>query len=136
MAQLTLIRDTFRDVPTAIDIDPHYSDQLWVKDSRFENVSRAAVVISNEKNPSTEIGFENAVLSNVPIFARFRESGKTQAGAGAVYRVEPLQLRADRSRRGAGWDTIDTRYDAAAARRSCPRRCHRRSARCRPRPSG
>ena len=48
MAQLTLIRDTFRNLPTAIDIDPHYSDQLWVKDSRFENVSRAAVVISNE----------------------------------------------------------------------------------------
>jgi hypothetical protein len=38
-AGLTLIRDTFRDVPTAIDIDPHYSDQLWVKDCRFENIS-------------------------------------------------------------------------------------------------
>ena len=40
MAGLTLVRDTFRNVPVAIDIDPHYSDQLWVKDSRFENVSR------------------------------------------------------------------------------------------------
>ena len=50
MAGLTLIRDTFRNLPTAIDIDPWYSDQLWVKDSRFENVSRAVVVISNEKN--------------------------------------------------------------------------------------
>ena len=40
MAGLTLIRDTFRNVPTAIDIDPQYSDQLWVKDSRFENLRR------------------------------------------------------------------------------------------------
>jgi hypothetical protein len=89
MAGLTLIRDTFRHLPTAIDIDPHYSDQLWVKDSRFEQISKAVVVISNEKNPMTEIGFENAVCANVPVFARFRESGKTQAGvsAGAVYRV-------------------------------------------------
>ena len=38
-AGLTLIRDTFRNVPTAIDIDPHYSDELWVKDCRFENIS-------------------------------------------------------------------------------------------------
>jgi hypothetical protein len=86
-AGLTLIRDTFRDVPTAIDIDPHYSDQLWVKDCRFENVSHAAVVISNEKSPLTEIGFENAVLKDVPTFALFRESGKQAAGKGPVYRV-------------------------------------------------
>jgi hypothetical protein len=86
-AGLTLIRDTFRDVPTAIDIDQHYSDQLWVKDCRFENISRAAVVISNEKSPLTEVGFENAVLRGVPTFALFRESGKQAAGKGPVYRV-------------------------------------------------
>ena len=41
-------QDTFRNVPVAIDIDPHYSDQLWVQDSRFEHVSKAAVIVSNE----------------------------------------------------------------------------------------
>ncbi len=68
---LTLIRDTFRNVPVAIDIDPHYSDELWVKDCRFEQVSKAAVIISNENSPLTEIGFENAVLNDVPTFAIF-----------------------------------------------------------------
>ena len=86
-AGLTLIRDTFRNVPTAIDIDPGYPDELWVKDSRFENLSGPAVVISNEKGPLTEIGFENAVFSQVPIFALLRESGKRIAGKGALYRV-------------------------------------------------
>ena len=86
-AGLTLIRDTFRNVPAAIDIDPQYSDQLWVKDCRFENVARAAVVISNEQSPLTEVGFENAVVSKVPVFALFRESGKTVPGPGPVYRV-------------------------------------------------
>ena len=76
-AALTLIRDSFSNVPTAIDIDPEYSDELWVKDCDFKNVSGQAVIISNEKNPMTEIGFENAVLENVPVFARFRESGQT-----------------------------------------------------------
>ncbi len=86
-AGLTLIRDTFRDVPTAIDIDPHYSDELWVKDSRFENISGPAVIVSNEKSPLTEIGFENAVLKDVPAFALFRASGKKVSGKGPVYRI-------------------------------------------------
>jgi hypothetical protein len=86
-AGLTLIRDTFRHVPTAIDIDPHYSDELWVKDSRFENLSGPAVIVSNEKSPLTEIGFENAVLKDVPTFALLRESGKKISGKGSIYQV-------------------------------------------------
>jgi sugar lactone lactonase YvrE len=86
-AALTLIRDSFSNVPTAIDIDPEYSDELWAKDCRFENVSGQVVIISNEKNPMTEIGFENAVLENVPVFARFRESGKTVEGKVKTYEV-------------------------------------------------
>ncbi|HVN92348.1 MAG TPA: glycosyl hydrolase family 28-related protein [Terracidiphilus sp.] len=85
---LTLIRDTFHNVPVAIDIDPQYSDEMWAKDCRFEQVSKAAIIISNEKNPQTEIGFENAVLDNVPTFALLRESGKTVQGRGAIYRVD------------------------------------------------
>ena len=86
-AGLTLIRDSFRNVPTAIDLDPRYSDELWVKDCRFENISGAAVIISNEKSPLTEVGFENAVLKNASTFALFRESGKKVAGKGVIYRV-------------------------------------------------
>jgi hypothetical protein len=84
---MTLIRDSFRDVPVAVEIDPHYFDQLWVKDCRFENVSGAAVIISDEKSPLNEIGFQNAALKNVPVLAQFRESGNKLAGKGAIYRV-------------------------------------------------
>ena len=86
-AGLTLIRDSFRNVPAGIDIDPEYYDQLWAKDCRFENVSRAAVIIGNEKSHLNEIGFENAVLREVPAFALFRESGRKVAGKAPIYRV-------------------------------------------------
>jgi sugar lactone lactonase YvrE len=86
-AGLTLIRDTFRHERIAIDIDPEYSDELWVKDCRFEQIDNAAVLISNEKSPLTQIGFENAVLQDVPTFARFRESGNTVTGKGPIYQV-------------------------------------------------
>jgi len=87
-AGLTLIRDNFRNVPTAIDIDAGYPDQLWVKDSRFENITGPTVIVSLEQSPLTEIGFENAILSNAPIFAKLRESNKTVPGKGDLYRVK------------------------------------------------
>lgn len=84
---LTLINTTIRDTPVGIDIDRGYSDSLWGKDVRFEHVSKAAVVISNENSPFTQIGFDNALAADVPVFARFRESEKTVKGPGAAYRV-------------------------------------------------
>jgi hypothetical protein len=87
-AGLTLIRDNFGNVPTAIDLDPGYPDQLWVKDSRFENISGPVVIISLEQSPLTEIGFENAILSNVPTFAKLRESGKTIPEKSTLYQVK------------------------------------------------
>ncbi|HEY0315420.1 MAG TPA: glycosyl hydrolase family 28-related protein, partial [Sphingomonas sp.] len=87
-AGLTLVNVAMRNVPIGIDIDEGYGDWLWGKDVRFENVSQAGVVISNEGNAYTQIGFDNAVASGTPVFARFRESGKTVAGAGPAYRVK------------------------------------------------
>jgi hypothetical protein len=110
-AALTLIRDSFSNVPTAIDIDPEYSDELWVKDCRFKNVSGQALTISNEKNPMTEIGFENAVLENVPVFARFRESGRTVEGKGKIYEVSSFNYGLIVGMEGT-MGTIDTIYEA------------------------
>ncbi|MDB5456459.1 MAG: gluconolaconase, partial [Caulobacter sp.] len=87
-ADLTLVNVGIKNVPVGIEIDEGYDDSLWGKDVRFENVSKAAVIISNEGNAFTQVGFDNAVASNVPTFARFRRSGKTVAGAGARYQVK------------------------------------------------
>jgi len=87
-AGVTLIRDTFRQVPKAIDIDEGYSDQLWVKDCRFEQISDAVASISKEQSPLTEIGFEHAILRDAPTFVRLRESGKTILGKGELYQVK------------------------------------------------
>ena len=111
-AQLTLIRDTFRNVPTAVDIDPQYSDELWVKDCRFEKISGPALIISNEKNPMTEIGVENAVLSDAPTFALFRESGKKIAGKGAIYEVKSFNFGLIVPGEGV-MGSMGTIYDAA-----------------------
>ncbi|HEU4654603.1 MAG TPA: glycosyl hydrolase family 28-related protein [Steroidobacteraceae bacterium] len=87
-AGLTLANVQFSNTPIAIDIDRGYGDWLWGKNVHFQNVSRAAVLISNEDSAYTQVGFENATAANVPVFARFRESGKTVAGRGANYTVK------------------------------------------------
>ena len=84
---LTLVNVAISDTPVGIEVDRGYSDSLWGKNVRFENVSKAAVVISNEDTVFTQVGFENAVASNTPVFARFRDSGKTVVGKGRHYRV-------------------------------------------------
>jgi hypothetical protein len=86
-AGLTLVNVTMRDVPVGIEVDRGYGDWLWGKDVRFERVRQAAVVISNENSVYTQIGFDNALASDTPVFARFRDSGRTVAGKGRNYRV-------------------------------------------------
>jgi hypothetical protein len=87
-AGLTLIRLQFKDVPTAISIDAHFSDELWVKDARMEDVSGPAVIISNENNARTEINMEDVACRKVPVFVSYLESGKQVAGAGEMYEVK------------------------------------------------
>jgi hypothetical protein len=87
-AGLTLIRPQFKSVPTAISIDPNYSEELWVKDARMENVRGPAVIISNENGLRTEINMENVICRGVPVFASFRESGKQFAGPQEIYAVK------------------------------------------------
>lgn len=86
-AGLTLLNVAIRDTPVGIEIDKGYGDWLWGQDVRFENVSKAGIIISNEKNVYTQVGFQNALATNTPVFARFRESGRTVPGSGAAYRV-------------------------------------------------
>jgi sugar lactone lactonase YvrE len=110
-ASLTLVNISFRNVPVAIDIDAGYSDWLWAKDTRFENISKAAVIVSNEKSVYTQIGFENAIAVNTPVFARFRESGKTLGSAG-VYEVKAFNHGLILKAPGALGET-GTHWDAA-----------------------
>jgi len=86
-ADLTLVNVTMRNTPVGIDIDKGYSDSLFAKDVRFENISKAGVIISNEDTSYTQISFQNALASNVPVFARFRDSGRSIDGKGKRYRV-------------------------------------------------
>jgi sugar lactone lactonase YvrE len=111
-AGLTLVHDDFRNVPTAVSIDPHYSDELWIKNSRFENITGPAVIISNEGSRMTEINFENVVCSHVPVFARLRESGREFRQVGDKYEVRIFAHGLSTEYPGAQ-AAFKTRYEAS-----------------------
>jgi len=111
-AGLTLVHDTFRNVPTAVAIDRDYADELWIKDAVFENIRGPAIIISNEHSRMTEISAENILCRNVPVFAKFRASGRTLAGRDNIYQVKILShglTLPDESAPGS----IETKYEAA-----------------------
>src|SRR5216683_2371063 len=86
-AGLALVHDTFKNVPTAIEIEPKHIEELWIKNSRFENISGPAIVISSENSRLTEINVEDTFCDQVKVFAQLRESGKVFSGKGQTYRV-------------------------------------------------
>jgi hypothetical protein len=84
-AGLTLIRARISNVPSAITIDPGYAEELFVQQSRFENITGPAIVISNENNERTEISLADVICSHVPTFAKFRESGNQVKAPAELY---------------------------------------------------
>jgi polygalacturonase len=86
-AGLTLIRPHFRHVPTAVEIEPEWVDELWVKDARLEDISGPAFIFGMEKSPRNEINMEGVTCRNVSVFATLRDSGKTFAAPAEIYAV-------------------------------------------------
>lgn len=84
-AGLTLVRDRFKAVPTAVAIDPESAEELWLKDCVFEDISGPALIIGNEKNARTQINLEDVTCRRVPLLAAFRETGKKIAGPAPAY---------------------------------------------------
>lgn len=110
---LTLLRLTVRDTPTAILVRPDRCEELWLEDSRFENLSGPALVISDESSARTQINVRNLTCVGVPEFAHFRESGRRLAAPGAIYVVREFAHGLHLDDLGAE-GAIRTTWDAAA----------------------
>jgi hypothetical protein len=109
-AGLTLSNVTFRNVPVGIEVDEGYGDWLYGQDVRFENVSKAGVIVSNENNVYTQVSFDNAIAINTPVFARLRSSGRTVGQKGS-YKVAEFTYGLTLPAPGA-FGTYETRYKA------------------------
>ena len=87
-AGLTLIRPHFKNVPTAVEIETNWADELWVKDGRLENISGVAFSFGKEKNPRNEINMEGIVCRHVAVFAALIDSGRNFTAPSEIYSVK------------------------------------------------
>lgn len=111
-AGLTLIRPQFRQVPTAVEIEPERVDELWIKDARLENISGPAFIFGMEKSPRNEINMEGVTCRDVPVFAALRDSGKRFAAPAEIYVAKIFSHGLHYADIGAEPE-IETRFDAA-----------------------
>lgn len=86
-AGLTLVRNQFKNVPSAIVVNPDRSEKLFLIDSYFENITTSAIVISDENNACAQYNLKNIVCKNVPILAAFRKSNKRITISYDIYQV-------------------------------------------------
>jgi hypothetical protein len=78
----TMIRNHFKDVPSAIIVRPNREEKLFMEDCRFEDISGAGIVISDEYNASPQFNIKNLICINSPVLALFRRSEKKITGEG------------------------------------------------------
>jgi len=86
-AGLTIVRLHAKNVPSVVEITPNYSDRIFMEDSRFENISGPALVVSNENNYTNQISLRNVDCRNVPVLVSYRRSGTQTKGVGGIYKV-------------------------------------------------
>lgn len=87
-AGLTIVRMQVKNVPTVVQIDSNYHEKLFMEDCQFDQVSGAAIVISNEDNAFNQIVLRNVDCQNVKVLASFRRSNRKITGTDIVYKVK------------------------------------------------
>jgi sugar lactone lactonase YvrE len=87
-AEMLIIRNHFRNVPTVVSINENRSEQLWISDSRFENITSPAIIVSNENHPKTQINLKDIICINTPDFLQFRGSGQKISLKEKIYQVK------------------------------------------------
>jgi sugar lactone lactonase YvrE/polygalacturonase len=85
---MTLVRCTFKNVPTAVNVHEDRHEELWMKDCRLEGISGPAVLITHGTSALMQANMQNVVCAGVPVLAQFRETGKKIEGPGPIYVVK------------------------------------------------
>jgi hypothetical protein len=113
---LTLIRPSFREVPTAVAMHPERGEQLWIRDGRMEDISGPALLIGDEDGSRNQVNVQDLVCQRVPILARFQQSGREIPGVAAIYQVASFSHGLHLSGRGLDAEErrIRTQIDIAS----------------------
>jgi hypothetical protein len=105
---LAIVNLQVKNVPTVFDIEPNYADRIFVENSRFDNVSGPAIIVSNENNSNNQITLRNIDCRNVPVLALFRRSNTQTNVSYKIFNIRNFAhgLRMDNMLSVPGYTTI------------------------------
>ena len=89
---MTLVRVTFKNEPTAVEVTKDRWESLWMKDCRLEDISGPAIVIGEEDKARSRYNLEGVVCRTCRCWRRY-PSGKKVGGAGADLRGQGVLVR-------------------------------------------
>lgn len=87
-AGLTIVNLYAKNVPVVVEMEKDKVDRLFIENSQFLNISKAAIMVSVEGNAFSQLNLQNIDCKNVPHLISFLQSGKTIPGQGAQYKVK------------------------------------------------
>ncbi|MGO8671476.1 MAG: glycosyl hydrolase family 28-related protein [Capsulimonadaceae bacterium] len=76
-AGLTVIRAHFRGIPTVVRVHEGRTEQLYMKDCRFDDVDGPAIILDNDRNARTGAVLDNIACENVQALAFLPQAGRT-----------------------------------------------------------
>ncbi len=76
---LAIVNLHVKNVPCVFDIDENSWEKIYIQNSRFENVSEAAIRIAVENNSCNSITLRDIYCSRVPVFALCKRTGEKTA---------------------------------------------------------
>lgn len=74
-------------VPVVFEMQENTVDRLYVENSLFRKVSRAAVVVSTSDNTFAQLNMKNVQCSDVPVLVSYRQTGEEKTVAWKEYVV-------------------------------------------------
>jgi Pectate lyase superfamily protein/SMP-30/Gluconolactonase/LRE-like region len=88
MTGYVLVHMQVKNVPVAVEIRENSIDRLYMEKCLFDNIKEAGVIISKEEDPQTQVNLHNIDCRNVPVLAKFRQSGKKTETTLKTYKVK------------------------------------------------
>ena len=119
---LAIVNMKVKNTPVAVNLEKQIPDRLYVEDSFFENVSKAAVIVSAEQGACSQVNLVNIHCKNVPIFANITADGNTVKSSEKSYRVNDFKYglisreMGDNSEYGIEYDIVPENYPSSFSR--------------------
>jgi len=84
---LAIVNMHVKNVPVAVEIREGDIDRIYMENCLFDNVKSAGIIISMEEHAQTQVNLLNIDCRNVPVLARYRQSGKKVEVADKMYKL-------------------------------------------------